>query len=231
MPVGGQGAVDVAHAVEVTFQRAAQIVLARKVGAIAHPHRQRRRAQRTPQFDAVDIVLDGLRAHGRAMRRQAAVFVRLRLSGLVLEGIRIDGVKAQAVSLGGLAQGGRVADLVPWKMQRDGGRRLRQLVDDGAIFELFKHVARFAQAGETGKARAARAGAPAGYGHGKRLRQRRQFFNVLAAAGQHTAQGRIVGVQVRLQLGIVVGHQAAIDHGMHLVSLCAAAPWPAASFF
>jgi hypothetical protein len=63
-------------------------------------------------------------------------------------------------------------------------------------------------------------GAPAWHGHGEGLCQRRQFFNILAAARQHASQRRVVGVQVRLQCGILLGHQAAIDHAAHVLSPC-----------
>ncbi len=80
-------------------------------------------------------------------------------------------------------------------MQRDRRRRLRQLMDDGAIVELVEDAARLAGAGEAGKARAAGADAPGGNGDeefGDLLGDR---LDIDAAAGKCRAQRLVIGFQ------------------------------------
>nr|GEU28680.1 hypothetical protein [Tanacetum cinerariifolium] len=204
VPVGRQRRVDLARAFQVAFQRAAQVVLAGEVGAVAHPHRQRLGPERVTEFDAFDIVRHGLSAGGRADGRQAAVFVAVLLARLILEGVGVDGVEIQAVGLRLLAQGLRIRHLIPREVQRHTRRGARELMDHAAVVQLFEHVARLSAAGKTRKARAARAGAPAGQRDRELLRLRGQRLDVDAAARQDAGQRRVVLLQVGGELGVVV---------------------------
>ena len=55
--------------------RAAKMLLAGEVRAIADPHRQRGAAELTADLDHFDVVLDRLRAHRGVAVRQAAELV------------------------------------------------------------------------------------------------------------------------------------------------------------
>ncbi|MCY1294693.1 hypothetical protein D9M68_577680 [compost metagenome] len=73
-------------------------------------------------------------------------------------------IEAEAERRALLLKRGKIADLVPGNVQRDGRRRPGQLLDDGAILELVEDIAWLPLAGETGKARAAGADTPGGDG-------------------------------------------------------------------
>ena len=74
-PVVGQRGVNLAHAFEVAFQCAAEVLLAGKIPAVADPDRVGFRAQRFADLDAFDVVLDGLLAHRLVGMRQTSEFV------------------------------------------------------------------------------------------------------------------------------------------------------------
>ena len=81
--------------------------------------------------------------HRRIGVRQAAVLVRVRLPGLVLERVRVDGVEPQPEIVGVAAQRDEVVRAVPWEMRRDGRCRaaqLENLVADPAYRETLDHL-------------------------------------------------------------------------------------------
>ena len=96
--------------------------------------------------------------------REAAELVGERLAGRILKGVGVHRVEAEAARLGVVDQLGRIVVAVPGDVQRDARRRAGQLMDDGAIVELVEDVARLADAGEAGEARAAGADAPGRHG-------------------------------------------------------------------
>ena len=65
------------------------------------------------------------------------------------------------------AQRGIVIAGIPGQVQRDTRRSAGERVDDAAVLELFKDVARLAGTGEAGEARAAGAHAPGRQGDRK----------------------------------------------------------------
>jgi hypothetical protein len=137
-------------------------------------------------------VFDGLLARGRIGVAQAAEFVRQRLARLVLEGVRIDAIEAQPEAGRMLAQFAVIGGLVPREVRRHRRRGACQLMHHAAIGDLVEHIARLADAGETGKTRTARTYAPAGERHGERSRLRLDHIDIQLAAGQLLAQRSIV---------------------------------------
>ena len=183
-PVVGQRAIDRRGRIEIAVERARQARLAGEIRAVADPHRQRLRAQRAADLDALDIVGDRLLAHRLVGMGERAELVRQRLARLVLEGVGVDGVERETVALRRLAQLGVVLDLVPREMRRDGRREAGQRVDHAAIGELVEDVARLAGTGKAGEARAARADAPARHGDGEGHRVLDQRLGVEPAPRQ-----------------------------------------------
>ena len=85
----------------------------------------------------------------------------MRLPGRILEGVGVHRVEAETALLRIGLELGRVVVEVPGDVQRDARRRAGQLMDDGAVVELVEDIARLADAGKAGEARAARPNAPA----------------------------------------------------------------------
>ena len=94
-PVVGQRRVDLLLRFEIAIERAAEMRLAGKIGAVADPHRERLRAELLAGGDAVDVVRDRLGANRRVGVREAAVLVRQRLSGLILERVRVHRIEPE----------------------------------------------------------------------------------------------------------------------------------------
>src|SRR5205809_3333335 len=86
-PVVGQRSINLAHAFEVAFKRAAEVLLAAKIPAVADPDRVGLRTERFADLNAFDIVLDGLLAHRLLRMSEASEFVRVLLSRLILKGV------------------------------------------------------------------------------------------------------------------------------------------------
>ncbi|MET4688785.1 hypothetical protein ABIA13_003230 [Sinorhizobium fredii] len=108
-----------------------------------------------------------------------------------------------------------VGYLVPGDVQRDGRRRPRQLLDDAAIFELVEDVARLAQAGKAGKARAAGADSPGGNGDAIGGDLLLDGVDVDAAAREPLAEAFVVAPQRFLPPGILGLDRGRADHIGH----------------
>ena len=141
------------------------------------------------------------------MAKRAELVGELLVPG-VGEGVGVHRVEAEAEARGGLLQPLRIG-LVPRNVQRDGRRRARQLLDDGAILDLVEDVARLAGAGKAREARAAGADAPGRDGdmEGRDLVADR--IDRDAAAVELLAERGVVGIQ-RLARPIV----GPVDHGL-----------------
>src|SRR5207253_1028045 len=74
-PVVGQRDVNLAHALEVAFERMAEVLLAGKIPAVTDPDRVGLRTERFADLNAFDIVLDGLLAHRRFGMSKASASV------------------------------------------------------------------------------------------------------------------------------------------------------------
>ncbi|MNE08549.1 hypothetical protein D3C80_1012010 [compost metagenome] len=179
-----------------------EIGLARKVRAVADPDRQSLGADGVADFDALDIVLDGLGAGGGIGMAERAVFVGMSLAGGVGKRVGVHRVEAEAERISLCLQVLRVG-LVPRDMQRDSRCRAGQLIDDGAVFQLVENSAGFALAGKTGKPGTTGTDAPGRNGDEKLRNLFRNGFDIDAAAGQVFAEGRIVGA-VRCLVAFVV---------------------------
>ena len=116
-PVVGQCLVNLAGAVHIPVERAAEMLLTRKIAAIAHPHGQGLGAQSLANFNAFHVVRDRLGPSGGIGVRQAAEFVAVRLPVLVGERVGVDCVKCQMGCLGGVAQFAPIAAGVPRYVQ------------------------------------------------------------------------------------------------------------------
>ncbi len=68
----------------------------RKITAVADPDRVGLGAELLADLDALQVVLDGLLAHGVIGVRQASELVREFLSGMILKRVGVHGVEAQA---------------------------------------------------------------------------------------------------------------------------------------
>src|SRR5690606_20448224 len=145
--------------IQITPEGTGKIHLAREVRAVPDPYRQRLRAQFLPDLDAFDVVSYGLTAHGRVRMRKRAELVRVRLTLRIGKSVGVLRIDRQAEAGSCLPQTLRIR-LVPRDMQRNGGCRARQLMNDGAILDLVEYVARLARAWKTCKARTASAHAP-----------------------------------------------------------------------
>src|SRR5438105_4511371 len=86
-PVVRKSSVNLAHAFEIAFERASEVLLARKISTVTDPDGVGFRAQRFSNLNTFDVVFDGLLAHGRFRMREAPEFVRVFLSWLILKGI------------------------------------------------------------------------------------------------------------------------------------------------
>ena len=138
--------------------------LAGEVRAVADPDRQRLRADRLADLDALEVVLDRLRADRGVGVAERAELVGERLAGRVGEGVRVHRVEAEPELLAPSAFSAARVGLVPRDVQRDRRRRAGQPLDDGAVVELVEDVARLARPGEAREAGAAGADAPGGHG-------------------------------------------------------------------
>jgi hypothetical protein len=212
-PVGRQRGVDLARAVQVAIEGAAEVLLAGEVAAVADPHRQRLAAELAPDLDALEIVLDRLRARGSVGVREAAELVAVSLALLVAEGVGVHGVEGQAGGGRGAAQLAPIAALVPGDVQRDGGRGARQLLDHAAVLQFVEHMPRLARAGKAREACAAGAHAPARDRHAEGRGPLAHLFNVDAAPRQLRAQLFVVVVHEARQDVVVRGDVRGCDQG------------------
>src|SRR6185503_12852484 len=103
-PVVRQRRINLSHAFEIALQRAAKMLLARKIAAVTNPDGVGFRAQSRSDLDALKVVGDGLGAHRGIGMRETAKLVRMFLSGLVLERVRIHRIEMQSPPAGKLAQ-------------------------------------------------------------------------------------------------------------------------------
>src|SRR5437660_6869682 len=117
-PIVGQRSVNLTHAFEIALERAAEVLLAGKIPAVADPDRVGFRAQRFPDLNAFEVVFDGLLAHQVFGMSKASEFVRVFLSWLILERVGVHRVEMQAALPGILAQVAGVVWFVPRDMQR-----------------------------------------------------------------------------------------------------------------
>ena len=101
--------------------RAADVVLARVVGAVGQPDLEVARAGLGHDLDAAQVVVDRLLADRRVDVGEAAELVVV-----VLEGVRVDGAERDAVVLGVRAERRVVVDLIPRDVQ---GHRRREAGD------------------------------------------------------------------------------------------------------
>jgi hypothetical protein len=136
---------------------------------------------------------------------ETAELVGELLLGLVLEGVGVDRVEAQAQLVAELLHRVHVLVLVPGEMQRDGRRRAGQPLDRGAVFQLVEHVARLADAGEPGEARAAGADTPARDGDAEARHGLGDRLDVGAAPRQLPSERVIVFLERRQRLGVLLG--------------------------
>ena len=160
VPIGGQRGVDLGRGLQIALEGVGEMLLTGKVRAIADPQRQRLRAQCFPDADAIEVVGNGLFAHGRIGVGQAAEFVGQGLAALILEGVGIDRVEPQAQRTRARAERLRVSAWSQGKCSDTVGSRAAQRVDDRAVFEFLEDVARLAGARKARETRAARADAP-----------------------------------------------------------------------
>jgi hypothetical protein len=80
VPVRRQRRVDLARALQVAVEGAAEVLLSGEVGTIADPHRDGLAAELAADVDHLEVVRHGLRAHGRVGMREAAELVAQRLA-------------------------------------------------------------------------------------------------------------------------------------------------------
>jgi hypothetical protein len=211
MKILRQPGVDRLHALEIALQGPREMLLSGEIGAVRDPDGERLRAQHLAELDAFDVMRHRLRPCRRVGMRQAAELVGMLLVGLVLESVGIDRVEAEAELVAELLHRMHVLVLVPGEMQRDGRRRPGQLLDRGAVLELVEHVARLADAGEAGEARAAGADAPARNRDAEAGDRLGDGLDVGAGAPQLAAQRLIILVQRRQDLGVLLGDIARGD--------------------
>ena len=135
----------------------AQVVLARVVRPVGEPEADDRGADLLRDLDALDAVLERLRAHGGVGVAEAAEPVVV-----VAEQVRVDGADADAEPLGVAAQLGPVVDAVPRHVDRDARADAGQLVDERRVGELLPDVPRRTRPRVDVEARARVAVAPRG---------------------------------------------------------------------
>src|SRR6185436_1417039 len=122
----------------------------------------------------------------------------------------------QAEAGGVFAQPQVIVSLVPGNVQRHGGCRAGQLVDDAAIFQLLEDIARFAESRKAAEARAAGADAPGGNRNLETGHSLGDRIDVHAAARQLRAERGVVGRErggLRLVSGRDVVRVARIGKG------------------
>ncbi len=100
-------------------------------------------------------------------------------------------------------------------MQRDGRRRPRELVNDGAILELVEDVAWLALAGEAGETRPTGAYPPGRGGDTECGDLVADGVYGDAAPVQMLAERLIVALEIRLSRGVLLLHQPGVDHMIH----------------
>ena len=166
----GSARVNRFQALEIALERAPEVQLARKIAAVANPHRVRARAQRAPMSRHSRLWSMACRRTAASVCAETAELVRHLLVGLILKGVRVHRVEEQAARLGERAQLAGIGGLVPGNMQRDAGRRARQLEDDLAVLELLEHVARLAGHRKAREPRPARSTSPRRHGDAERHR-------------------------------------------------------------
>ena len=114
-PIIGQRHIDLRCRVEIAVERAAQILLPRKISAVADPDRQRGRPQLPPDLDTLDVVLDRLLACRLQRRSERAGIVAIGLPRLVLKRVAVNRIEPEAKARSFFAQRGIIADLVHGK--------------------------------------------------------------------------------------------------------------------
>jgi hypothetical protein len=148
------------------FELPAEVGLPGVVGPVGEPHRQRRRPERSPEIDDLEVVLDrGLRAridvgHDPNLYDVTPVAVVVGLSWKVLEFIASKPMPRRGV----LAQRGG-SGVVPRHVQRHGPVGTGQGVERGDVVDLLLGGARFASDREPTEAGSAGAERPGGRGH------------------------------------------------------------------
>ncbi len=198
-PVLRQRPVDGRGRVQVPLKGARQMLLARKVAAIADPQGQGVGPECLADADAIDVVRDRLSPHTGIGVCQATVLVGQRLPRPVLKGVGVDGIETEPESRRLLLQPRQILGPVPGEMQRDRWRGTRECVHDGAVFELFEYVARFAGSGEARESGASRPNAPRRDGNPERCDRGSDSVDIDAPAPQRCFQGGVFGIQLGQQ--------------------------------
>ncbi len=196
LPVVGQAGVNLAQALQVARQRRAEVLLTGEIAAVANPDGNGLRTELFADFNALQVVLDGLSTHRRVGVGEAAEFVRVFLARLILKGVGIDRIEPQAEGLGVLLQGGVVLHRVPGEV---GGNRWRgsdELVHRSAVLQLVENVPRLTGSGEAEEARAAGAHAPGRQRNLQRLSPGGQRLRVDFSARQLLPQHLVVALEV-----------------------------------
>ena len=194
-PVGGEPRVDAGRGFEVALEGTREVLLAGEVGAIADPQRQRLRAELATDADAVEVMLDRLRAHRGRGVRQAPELVGLALAALVLESVGVHGIEAEPEARGVRLERAVVLAGIPGQVQRDGRRRAGEPVDHSAVLEFLEDVARLARPGEAREARPASANTPGGQCHGEIRHTARHGLDVETTAHELRPECLVVGIE------------------------------------
>ncbi len=166
--------------------------LSREIRTVTDPHRERPRSEQDARLDAVDVVSHRLRANRGIGVREAAVFVRERLSRLILEGVRVHRVEPESERGAVFPEPLVVVGAIPGQVQRHRRSCGGQLVNDRAVLELFEYVSRLAQAREPAEACAAGAHTPGRNRHLEIGHRTRDVIDPDAAALELRAESGIV---------------------------------------
>ncbi len=205
--------IDLPEALQIAVERAAEMELAREVAAISNPDRVRGRAERHPDPNAFNVVLDRLAAHMSVGMSEAAELVRQRLIRLILERIGVHRLHRQPAGLRERAQRCGVVRTVPRNVQGDARRHTHQLEHRFAVLELLENGARLAREPEAPEPRAAGSDAPRGHVDAEVHRLSDQRLGVYSASGELAAERMEVLVQRVATFLVVLLNVCVREHG------------------